>query len=659
MVNPANIIVLSMTTRPVFALVLTLHIAAASLAAQDSVLAPPENVVVDGIPALPRTLQSQIAPYTRARAAELLSWHPQRREMLIATFFGNVAQVHLVKMPRGARTQLTFFDDRPTRGVSYQPTNGSYFILLKDSAGNQNAQIYRYDFTDAKITLLTDGRSLNSAGVWAHRGDRIAYTSTRRTGRDADLYVVKPLEPQSTRMVVALEGGDWNALDWAPDDRSILMQQRRSINESRLWRIDVQTAVRTLLTPDSSPTAYEAPKFTADGSGLYVLTDQGEEFQRLAVLDLQTHRLRFLTAAIPWDVYQYEVSPDGATIAVVTNEDGLLVLRLLDARTGRERKLPGRKERITGVFGMSWHPSGRWLGVTRDSGRETADAYALDVTTGVLERWTFSETGIDTRRFVEPELIRWKSEDGRMISGFLYRPPARFTGKRPVVVDIHGGPEGQFQPYFLGRYNYIMNELGIAMLFPNIRGSSGYGKTFVKLDDGVLRENAYRDMGALLDWIAAEPSLDASRVMVTGASYGGHMALVVAARYPERIRCAVDIYGPSNLVTFLEHTADYRRDQRRAEYGDERDSTARAFMERTAPLTNAAKITKPLLVVQGANDPFVPPSESEQMIRAVRANGVPVWYLLAKDEGHGFVKKATGDYQLYATVMFIKTYLLN
>ncbi len=651
-----------MASRRAWSLVLALCLqVAAGLAAQNAFLTPPDNLVGDGIPPIPSALKTQVEPYTRARAAELLSWHPVTREMLIATGFANVPQVYLVEMPGGARRQLTFFEDRPTRGVSYQPTTGAYFLFLKDSGGNGNTQIYRYDFADAKITLLTDGRSRNSAGVWAHGGDRIAYTSTRRTGRDADLYVVNALDAQSTRMVAALEGGGWYALDWSPDDRSILMQEGRSINESYLWRVDVQSGARTPLTTTSdSATAYEAARFTRDGRGLFVLTDRGAEFKRLAVLDLRTNHLRFVTAGIPWDVAEYDITADGKTAAVVTNENGLFVLHLIDTATGKERSNSGRRAPLIGVTEVRWHPSGRWLGFDMTSARANTDAYSLDVATGKLERWTFSELGgIATNQWVEPELIKWKGADEREMSGFLYRPPARFTGKRPVIIDIHGGPEEQFQPWFMGSDNYLLNELGIALVHPNIRGSSGFGKTFLKLDNGVLRENAYQDIGALLDWIAARPDLDAARVMVTGASYGGHMTLVTAARYAERIRCAVDIFGPSNLVTFLEHTAEYRRDQRRAEYGDERDSVVRAFMERTAPLNNASKITKPLFVVQGANDPIVPPSESEQMIRAVRANGVPVWYLLAKNEGHGFTNNADRDYQFYATVLFIKTYLLN
>jgi len=276
-----------------------------------------------------------------------------------------------------------------------------------------------------------------------------------------------------------------------------------------------------------------------------------------------------------------------------------------------------------------------------------------------VERWTYSEIGINTDAFVEPKLIRWKSFDGLSISGFLYPPPAKFTGKRPVVIDIHGGPEAQFQPYFQGQTNYYMNELGIALICPNIRGSSGYGKEYLKLDNGYLRENSYKDIGALLDWIKTQPNLDADRVLVTGASYGGHMALAVAANYSDRIRAAIDIYGPANRVTFLENTAAYRQDLRRVEYGDERDPKMRAFLEKIAPLNNVAKIRKPLFVVQGKNDPIVPLSESEAMVAALKKNGTPVWYLLAKDEGHRFTKVNDIDFQFYATVLFMKEYLLK
>jgi dipeptidyl aminopeptidase/acylaminoacyl peptidase len=197
------------------------------------------------------------------------------------------------------------------------------------------------------------------------------------------------------------------------------------------------------------------------------------------------------------------------------------------------------------------------------------------------------------------------------------------------------------------------------MIFPNVRGSTGYGKSFSLLDNGFLREGTYRDIGALFDWIATRPDLDASRIMVQGGSYGGHMTLAVATLYSDRIRCAVDVVGISNLVTFLENTSGYRQDLRRVEYGDERDPKMRAFLEKIAPVNNAEKIRKPLFVIQGANDPRVPLSESEQMVRRIRGVGTPVWYLMAKDEGHGFAKKSNRDFEFYATILFMKEFLLN
>ena len=629
--------------------------------AQTGEVIPGNNLVVEGIPKIPASLAEQVSRYIKARGAELLSWHPVKREMLIVTRFGNTPQVHQVKFPGAARTQLTFFDDRVGSGVSYEPKQGSYFVFSKDIGGDENYQNYRYDFSNAAVTLLTDGKSKNSPGVWSHAGDRKVYSSTRRTGKDVDFYVVDPSNPQSNRMLAQLEGGGWTALDWSPDDRKILAVEEISINESYLWLIDVASGEKTLITPKggAEKVSYSAGRFTKDDRAIYVITDKDSEFQRLALLDLATKQYRFLTDQIRWDVNEFAPSPDGKTLAFVTNEDGIPTLHLMDATTGKEKPLPGFP---TGyVFGpLLWHKNGRDLGFTLDSARSTSDAYSLDTTTGKVERWTFSETGgLDTEAFVDPEVIRWKSYNGRTISGIYYRPPARFQGKRPVIIDIHGGPEGQSQPYFLGRQNYYLNELGVALIFPNIRGSSGYGKSFLKLDNGVLRENAYKDIGALLDWVKTQPDLDADRIMVTGASYGGHMALVTATRYPERIRCVVDIVGPSNLVTFLERTADYRRDLRRVEYGDERDPETRAFFESTAPLNNASRITKPLFVVQGGNDPRVPLSESQQIVQTVRKNGTPVWYLMAKDEGHGFSKKANSDYQFYATVLFVKEYLLR
>ncbi|MBN2241443.1 MAG: S9 family peptidase [Acidobacteria bacterium] len=627
--------------------------------AQEDFITPGDNLVLDSIPPIPQSIADGIGRYTEFRSAEIGGWHPTRLEMLIGTRFADAAQVHIVKMPGGARTQLTFFPERVS-GASFNPKNPAYFVFSKDAGGGEWYQNFRYDVESGDITLLTDGKSRNTLGVWAKDGGRMAYVSTRRTGSHFDLYVVDPLNPSSDRLLAENTAGAWwYPLDWSPDGRRIAVLEYVSVNESYIRLFDSRTGAGSLVTPKETGNQvfYGGAQFSRDGRGLYVTTDRDSEFNRLAYLDLETKTHTFLTEEISWDVDAFRLSPDGGTIAFVVNEDGAGVLRLMDI-SGNELPAPALPAGL--VSGLQWHPSGRHLGFNHSSARSSSDVYSLETATGRVERWTFSETGgINTADFPQAELIKWKSFDGRIISGFLYRPPASFGGKRPVIVDIHGGPESQSRPDFLGRNNFYINELGIAMIYPNIRGSSGYGKTFLKLDNGFKREDSYRDVSALLDWIREQPGLDGERIMVTGGSYGGHMTLAVAAHYGDRIRCAVDVVGMSNLVTFLENTESYRRDMRRAEYGDEREPEMRKFMEKTAAMNNLDKLDKPLFVVQGKNDPRVPASESEQIVAALKKRGVPVWYLMATDEGHGFAKKKNQDFQFYATVMFIKNHLLQ
>ena len=623
---------------------------------------PNENLVGEGIPSIPSALSETVGRYTEFRGAGLQDWHPTRREMLVTTRFADTNQIHRVRFPGGARTQLTFFPDR-VLGASYAPKGGEFFVFGKDTGGNEFTQLYRYDLATGDVSLLTDGRrSQNGGGRWSNAGDRIAYGTTARNGKDRDIHVMDPRDPKSDRVVLETEGGGWAALAWSPDDRQLLIGESISANESYRWLVDLASGEKRLLTPTGGgeKVHYGGGVFARDGKSVYVSTDKGSEFHRLARVDLATGGHDFLSTHIDWDVDDFKLSPDGTTIAFATNEDGVDVLRLLDTATGKERPVPRLGLGLGVMGGLEWHQNGRDLAFGYSSARSPADVYSLDVTSGKVDRWTESEMGgLDAARFSEPELVRWKTFDGRTISGFLYKPPARFAGRRPVLINIHGGPEGQSRPSFLGRSNYYINELGLAVIYPNVRGSTGYGKTFLKLDNEMLREDSVKDIGALLDWIPTRSDLDPQRVMVTGGSYGGYMTLAVATHYDDRVRCALDVVGVSNFISFMERTEAYRRDLRRVEYGDERNPKIRAFFERIAPLNNAAKITKPLFVVAGKNDPRVPVQESEQMVATVRKNGTPVWWLMAQDEGHGFAKKKNQDYQFYATVMFIKEYLLK
>ena len=637
-------------------------------------LTPGDNLVVDGIPSIPAELVEQVGRYTESRAASFQDWNPARLEMLITTRFGDTNQVHRVAMPGGARTQLTFFPDR-VDSATFQPTRGDYFVFSKSIGGNEFNQNYRCDLTTGDITLLTDGKSKNSAPNWSNKGERIAYTSTRRNGADTDVYVESPADPKTDRLLAEVKGGGWEVSDWSPDDRQLVVIEGISINESYLWLFNSETGERKELTPrppeGQEKVSYSQAVFAKDGKGIFVTTDRESEFQRLAYVDLGNSKHTYLLPDIRWDVDDWDLSDDGKRIAFTLNENGVSKLQVVDValRNGMMAASAPREPtfnpplRNVVISGLHWGRQSNigMLAFNVSAARSPSDVYTWDTRKNITTRWTESETGgIPTSRFVEPELVRWKTFDDREITGFLYLPEAKkFSGPRPVIISIHGGPEAQYRPTYMGRFNYFINELGCALLFPNVRGSAGYGKTFLQLDNGFKREDSYKDISSLLDWIKGRPDLNPDRILVTGGSYGGFMTLAVASNYADRIRCALDVVGISNLATFLKNTESYRRDLRRAEYGDERDSKMAEFMERIAPLNNAQKITKPLFVVQGANDPRVPKSEADQIVETLKKRGTPVWYLLAKDEGHGFAKKKNADFQFYSMIRFIQEHLLK
>lgn len=619
---------------------------------------PPEATHSKNIPAIPTELIDKVNRYTEFRTAALDSWHPKKKEILIRTRFADTSQVHHLKAPGAARRQLTFFKDG-IASSSYQPSNGDWFVFSKDNGGDENFQEYRYDSKNGDITLLTDGKSRNTGGKWSHNGDQFAYESNKRNKKDMDIYIMTPGD-RKDRLVSEMEGGGWSVADWSPDDKTLLLHNYVSVNESYLWLYDIASGKKTLLTEQKKedPVSYAGGSFSPDGKGIYTSCDKDSEFQRLTYIDLSNKKHDFLVPGLNWDVSEYAMSWDGKKMAYVVNEDGIAKLHLLDLESKKEMKAPTLP--IGQVGDLHWHKNNEDLAFNMESAKSPVDVYSYNIKKANLDRWTESETGgLVTNDFSEPELVRWKSFDGKMISGILYMPPKKFTGKRPVMMIIHGGPEGQSTAGFLGRLNYYLNELGVALIFPNVRGSTGYGKSFLKLDNGFLREDTYKDIDALISWIGSSDKIDASKIMVTGGSYGGHMTLAIACNYSSKIKCALDVVGIANFVTFLERTEAYRRDLRRVEYGDERDPKMRAFMEKIAPTKNVDKITVPMFIVQGKNDPRVPVGESEDMVAVLEKKGTPVWYLMADDEGHGFRKKKNSDYQFYSTILFVKKYLLG
>lgn len=643
-----------MRIRPL-AFVLACVLAPTAVMAQASnVVEKPAALIADGVPSIPAALAAETRPYMEFRTAGFAGWNAADRSMLISTRFGNTAQIHRVATPMGAREQLSF-EVEPVGG-RWSPS-GDALVVSKDRGGDEFFQLYT--LADGRLTLLTDGgRSRNGFGAWSQDGRLIGYSSTRRNGRDSDLYVMDPRDPSTARMVAEVSGGGWAIADFSPDGRTALVVQYIQVTKSNLHALDLASGRMTPIGDHSLPIAYGGARFAPDGT-LWVTSDEDSDFQRLGRIDLTTGVFTAVSTEPRWDVADFDIAEDGAFIAYTINEAGSTRLRLLDPASGRIRTVEGLPAGIAG--GLEIAPWGE-IGLTFSSARSASDAFSVDPRSLAVTRWTRSETGgLDVTRNVEPELIEVASFDGEPVSGFLYRPdPARFPGRRPLIVNIHGGPEGQSRPGFMGRNNYLINELGIAIFFPNVRGSTGYGKRFVSLDNGPdLRENSVRDLGAYLDRLGADPAIDPERIAVTGGSYGGYMCYAGAIHYGDRLRGANCVVAISNFVTFLENTEAYRRDLRRVEYGDERDPAQRARLLEISPMTRVDEINIPLMVVTGGNDPRVPASEADQMIAAVRANGRTAWHLLGQDEGHGFAKKVNQDYQFWASLLFWRETLLS
>jgi dipeptidyl aminopeptidase/acylaminoacyl peptidase len=617
-------------------------------------VAKPAALTASSVPAVPDELAARSRPYMEARAAGFGGWNARDRSMLISTRFGNVNQLHSVAAPLGMRRQVSF--EVEPLGGSWSPT-GDTLVVSKDNGGDEFFQIYT--LANGRLNLLTaGGKSRNGLGAWSHDGKLIGFSSTERNGTDTDLYVMDPRNPASKRRVAEVKGGGWNIGDFAPGNARAVVGEYVSVTKSNLHLLDVASGRMTPIGDHSKPIAYGGAQFAPDGT-LWVTSDEDSDFQRLGRLDVATGRFTPVGPQSRWDVDSFAIAKDGRTVAFVTNEAGIARLSLLDVRSGRVRRVDSLPAGVIG--GLEFAPWGT-LGFTLTSAKSPADAYALDPQTLKVTRWTESETGgLNPAVNVEPELIEVKSFDGESVSGFLYRPDARrFPGKRPLIVNIHGGPEGQSRPGFMGRNNYLLNEQGIAIFFPNVRGSTGYGKRFVSLDNGPFkREDSVKDIGAYLTLLAADPALDASRMAVTGGSYGGYMCYASAIAYPDRFKGALCNVAISNFVTFLENTQSYRRDLRRVEYGDERDPAQRAKLLDISPLRRIDEIKAPLFIVQGANDPRVPKSEADQIVKGLRDKGRTVWYLVGENEGHGFAKKENQDYLFWNTLMFWDQTLLK
>jgi dipeptidyl aminopeptidase/acylaminoacyl peptidase len=619
----------------------------------------PANLVVEGVPAIPAELTAALAPYANLGGAGFRGWATTRRAVVVTTRIGDATHLHSMDAPLARRVPLTKGPD-PVRGGAFQP-KGTLFLYSVDRGGDENYQLWLTDAAHPERAprRLTDGKSRNTDALWSKDGARIAFSSNRRNGKDSDILVVDAGQPGEPRELVRLDAGGWSPVDWSADGRRLLVRQSLGNAASRLWTVDLATGQRAQVSPKGVSCLYQQAVFAEDDRAIYALTNHGSDYLSVMRLDVATGRLTLLVPEPKWDAEELAISSDGRRLAFAVNEEGFSRLRCWNLETGREIPAPALKPGVLG--NLAWRGGSHELGFTLNSEDSASDAWSADFDTGVVTRWTDRTTKPKVEiPVVQPEVVRTPSFDGLSIPALVYFPDARkFPGRRPALMIFHGGPEGQSRPGYRGAALYYLNELGVALIYPNVRGSTGYGRTYLGLDDTLKRGDAVKDIGAVLDWVARSDRLDPTRVAALGGSYGGFMSLACLTNYPDRFRCAVDNVGIANFVTFLRDTSDYRRGNRRLEYGDERKPEVRAFLEQLSPANHADRIRAPLLIVQGRNDPRVPFTEAERMRDAIRAQGGTVWFVMAADEGHGFAKKSNADFQFQATVLFLREFLLR
>jgi dipeptidyl aminopeptidase/acylaminoacyl peptidase len=630
------------------------------------------NLIYDGIPADAMDAPASLSNWLDSRGATFLDWLADG-SLLVSMRAGDTVQLHRVREPLATPEPLTR-DIEPISSATAHPYDANLLVYRKDHGGDENTQLWLRDLAHGTERLLTDGVSRHGPPVFAHDGHRIAYYGNARDPASNDIFLSDIATQAGPRLVFAGGSDDLDVQDWSLDDTRLAVIRYRSSTDSELLIVDVATGNQTLVEPapilsprkarSTGPASVGEARFTRDGRGLYFTSDRGGEFMGLHYLDLFTHQLSTLTPDPRWDVEHFELSADGRFLAYALNEGGVSRLVLRDLRQKADLLLPPLPAGAV-IDNLGFDRRSNRLAVALQTAKAPAQVVAYSIATEgatlplvTLAQWVRGELGgIDPAKPVSAQLVQFPTWDDagiqrRILSAFMYRPAT--PGPHPVVIDIHGGPESQFRPRWDAFRQYLVDELGYIVVAPNVRGSSGYGRSFLKLDDGALREDSVRDIGALLVWLGAQREVDRDRIVVMGGSYGGYMSLASMVQYGDRLAGGIDVVGISNFVTFLANTSGYRRDLRRVEYGDERDPQMRALLSGISPLTNASSIRKPLFIVQGLNDPRVPASESEQMKAVVRARGGEVWYLAAKDEGHGFRKKANNDAYRAVLVAFLK-----
>lgn len=611
------------------------------------------TATLENVPPIPADLVRDLARYRDSRSAGFATWMPDG-SMVILTRFGATPQLHSVKGPGMARRQITFAAEPIGTARSIPGTNR--LLFSRDTGGDEWVQLYTMG-PDLNPVQLTETGTQNGSVVIARDGSMIYWAQATKGSGDRKIWRANPADPASRQMIYQGTGVTVPS-DLSADGKTLLVTRSTSAVEDQLFLLDISTGTATEIAKGAKASLANA-RFVRGDKAILAVSNRASDVDRLVEIDIATGALTSVSPPSPWGVENFDLSEDGRILAYSINEDGYSRLTVQDFVT--RRALPQPTLPMGVISRLELTRDGGKLAINLSSATEPGDVWSWDVAAGKLDRWTESEAGpIDRAMLPDPRLIRFTSFDKLSVPAFIYRSKQVPAGvKTPVVILIHGGPEGQSRPAWATTPSSFADLLGATVIVPNVRGSTGYGTRYLNLDNAEKREDSVRDIGALIDWIKTQPDLDGAKIAVYGGSYGGYMSLAVMTKYSDKLAGGVDLFGIGDWTTFLQNTEAYRRDSRRAEYGDERTPKMQAVFARISPRANVAGITKPMLIEQGANDPRVPRSESEQMVKAIRAQGVPVSYILFADEGHGWRKKPNQDLAAQAEIAFLRGLFAN
>ena len=569
--------------------------------------------------------------YLNIRSAHTPAWLNGGQRVAFLTDITGTPQVWSLDAAGGWPDQLTFFKEKVWT-LSAAP-GGKRLVCTRDIGGNERYQLFLVSGDGAEVRRISqDLDAIHHFGAWDPAGKRIAYTSNERDGLHFDVYV-QEVDDLVTEMVFQADG-NYRVLAWSPDGSKLVLVNEIGSAHSVLYLLDLDTHEALQLTPLDQPAVNLQVKWTGENQ-LYLRSNQGREYLSVARMDIASGEITYPFDDKPYDVEGLAVAPDGNMLAYIANVDGYSQLTVCNLGDGARWQVSGLPMGV--LSDPAFSPDGAQLAVSAQAPGENSNIWVVDLdekpaTTRKLTQSSLA--GISPESFVSPELIHFDTFDGRSIPGFFYRPQ-KGASPMPCILYVHGGPASQILPDFDPRFQFFLAQ-GYAILATNVRGSSGYGKTYMALDDIELRMDSVADLKFAVEWLRNSREVDPGRIAIYGRSYGGFMVLAAITRYPDLWAAAVDVVGIANWVSFLENTGPWRRAHREKEYGSL--TADRAFLETISPIHRVDQIQCPLMVVHGANDPRVPVTEAEQIVSSLRARNHPVEYLRYEDEGHKIAK---------------------